>query len=221
MIAHEIVSKALEPFNNIDWDDMHTVNVESDRLLRHLNNPSLLRELVLSLYDDERLQGMCEHFDHFDKLVLHKCEQTDTRLRMHIFGDKFVEEAHNHRHCFSSYIIRGEYIHYIHGSEDAGDQSDRSRVQVPIIVQHQLEDSCYSLHHSAIHSNYAEPNTISLVLAGPAKREYFRIVDKETGEFRIRYGNEKKPGIQEKGEARVGKEELDHIVEILEEKEVI
>ena len=217
----EVVGGMLDSFQDCDWNNMHDVNRRSDFALREIAQPSILRELVLNLFQDEYLLSMCEHFDHFDKLVLRVSDVGRTRLRMHIFGDKFIEEAHNHRHCFSSLILKGEYIHYIHGSEDCGGGSEGGDVAVPVLVQRQMEGSCYSLHDSAVHSNLAPPNTVSLVLSGPSKREFFRIKDKKSGEERIRYGAKQKPGLQEKGEGRISEKELHAIVEVLEKKGVI
>jgi hypothetical protein len=94
-------------------------------------------------------------------------------------------------------------------------------VSKPLLVQHQARGTCYSLHHSAVHSDYAHPGTVSLVLTGPAKRDRFRVVDKRTGDFWYRYGVQDARYQPNRGQQELAKEDVARLRRFLTEVGVI
>ena len=78
----------------------------------------------------------------------------------------------------------------------------------PRFVQDQPPGSSYTLHHAFVHSTYALPETVSLVIQGPRVRPSFRIYDLARGVGRTRVGAAQQSEVQEPGERRSGMEEI-------------
>lgn len=56
-----------------------------------------------------------------------------------------------------------------------------------LVRQEQIGNS-YALHHTMVHAVVAEPYTVSLVLRGPAVKDRFLVMDRQTGESWWQYG---------------------------------
>lgn len=189
----------------ISWDDIDDVHDTAGALLEELAAPGALGALAARVPDDPALLAACERFNLFTKVVLHEDPESGVRLRLHVFGDEMVEEAHNHRATFCARILHGRYRHYLYTSEEH--LRDRG-ITRPVARwrQDQLPGYVYTLHHELVHSTYADPRTVSLVLQGPRERDSFRIIDLADGRERVRQGADSVDGAQEPGEQRLGRD---------------
>ncbi|MFE7383317.1 hypothetical protein ACFU9F_23450 [Streptomyces zhihengii] len=201
----DILTKA---FDEVDWRRLEQVHEAASAVLPVLAEPAELGRLWDRMEGDDRLAAGAEAFNTFQKFVLHDDRDTGLRLRLHIFGEEMVEEAHNHRASFSSLILRGSYRHVLYGNvEDVwGDESRPAEAPDPRFVQEQLPGSSYTLHNAFVHAVYANPGTVSLVIQGPRDRSSFRIYDFVQGTTRTRVGGAK--AAQEPGERKIGRSEL-------------
>lgn len=198
----------------LDWNDLKQLDERGAVLLERLADPGALGALVARVMQTPALLAMCERFELFEKVVLHRCVQPDVRLRLHVFGDRFVEAAHNHRSAFVARLINGSYQHLLYGEADRLDDA-RAHAFKPILAARLRSGEGYSLGASAVHSTMAEPGTVSLVIRGPAVAGTFRILDLKNGQPRTRAGAASAAGPQEEGEAPLGLERLCEIGRML------
>lgn len=174
---------------------------------------SELRRLVLAAREDESLFSLCEHYDILDKIVLHADEEKSLRLRLHIFADDYFDRPHNHRWSYSSHILSGSYRHVIFSVDAKSDDVD-TRHLVPVLIRREKQGDFYTLHHSQYHSVTAEPNTVTLILRGPARSDRFRVMDMETKESWWQHGATSESE-EEKNKKRMTKDRFDFLVEKL------
>lgn len=197
-------------FRDVDWQDLEQVHDASAKVLPALSNPAALGALWDQMEKDERLARSAESFNAFQKYVLHDDASTGLRLRLHIFNEHMLEEAHNHRASFSSLILRGSYRHVLYGNvEDVwGNEDEPATAVQPRFIQEQTAGTSYTIHHAFVHSTYAIPGTVSLVVQGPRDRASFRIYDLAQGVTRTRVSGAQAPVVQEPGERKLGAAEL-------------
>ncbi|WP_405901915.1 hypothetical protein OG696_00810 [Streptomyces sp. NBC_00656] len=203
----DILTKA---FHQVDWRRLEQVHEAAAAALPVLAEPAELGRLWDRMEEDDQLAASAEAFNTFQKFVLQDDPETGVRLRLHIFGDHMVEEAHNHRASFSSLILRGSYRHVLYGNvEDIwGDENRPAQAPDPRFIQEQLPGSSYTLDNAFVHAVYANPGTISLVIQGPRDRSSFRIYDFVEGTTRTRVGGSNAKEAQEPGERKIGRAEL-------------
>lgn len=198
-------------FSSIEWDDLAQVHDAADKALTSLADPAILAALWDRMAGDEGLRRGAESFNAFQKFVLHDNRTVGFRVRLHMFSDLMVEEAHNHRASFSARVLRGSYRHMLYGSVDEvwrdGAEVPERRPE-PRLVQDQPPGSSYTLHHAFVHSTYALPETVSLVVQGPRVRPSFRIYDLARGVGRTRVGAAQQSEVQEPGESRLERQEI-------------
>ncbi|MGK4579914.1 hypothetical protein [Kitasatospora sp. HPMI-4] len=199
-----------EAFRTVDWRQLEQVHEASATALPALADPAALGALWDGMMRDDRLAESAETFNAFQKFVLHDDLETGLRLRLHIFNEHMVEEAHNHRATFSSLILRGSYRHFLYGDVDHvwGEEERPATALDARFIQEQLPGSSYTLHHAFVHSTYATPGTVSLVIQGPRDRASFRIYDLARGVTRTRVGGAQTQGAQEPGERKLERSEL-------------
>lgn len=167
----------------IDWCDTNSILAGATRVFDTLADPATLIAMVDAVADDPGLAGMCEGYDFMRKLVLHDNPGTGVRIRLHLYRDGFFDRPHNHRWSFASRILRGSYLHRIFGSDTGFDESTDVAGMRPLLVRHERPGSTYALHHNSVHSVAAEPDTISLLIRGPAAKDRFLIHDAINGGF--------------------------------------
>lgn len=198
-------------FSCVAWDDLAQVHDAADKALTSLADPAILAAFWDRMAGDEELCRAAESFNAFRKFVLHDNRTAGFRVRLHMFSDLMVEEAHNHRASFSARVLRGSYRHVLYGSVEevwrGGAEVPEQRPE-PRFVQDQPPGSSYTLHHAFVHSTYALPETVSLVIQGPRVRPSFRIYDLARGVGRTRVGAAQQSEVQEPGERRSGMEEI-------------
>ncbi|WP_166642214.1 hypothetical protein [Paludibacterium purpuratum] len=204
--------------SRIDWNDLHgAYNIceeIADRLVAE--DGALLKVFLRNLVEQEALRSQCERFNLFTKLVLLKAPN-GAKVRLHLFETE-VKEFHNHRAPFYSRLLSGEYVHKLYGNIESSADGEIKKMELPPVFMHKYtKNSAYILPSSFIHSTEATVfPSVSLMIQGPADREYLQIYNCDTGEVRTRYGWAVTSEIQEGGEMRVG----DMIEDITEKIEV-
>lgn len=150
---------------------------------------SQLRQLILEAPNNKELFSQSTHYERVDKLVLWNSDDKTMQIRLHVYANHpcnmkvhnlaDISEAHNHRWSFATRILSGGYLHTIYRMDllDTGKCS-----LVPIMVRYEGIGSSYALHHSQYHSIIEEPNTVSLIVRGPAEKESFQMITEREGE---------------------------------------
>ena len=193
----------------IDWTDFEAAGHSTRAVLQRLvSDKRSLRELVYRVEKNERLLAMCEQHQLLNYLVLYDHLDRGVRIRLHVTPSDTRDRPHDHRFSFSSVILRGRYRHTFHELtrpiyDASRDDSCRSWQNLqnpdpdshidftavkPVFTRHERPGSCYSLHHSSVHALSTSPETVSLVIRGPAEKRRSIIMDAETQTYWWRYG---------------------------------
>jgi len=90
----------------------------------------------------------------------------------------------------------------------------------PRFVTTESSGSCYTLHHSEIHTTFTTPLTVSLFLRGPAEKERSIITDRSTGKAWWRYGEDQEKESR-RGVKRISHSYFDELASKLRHLEVI
>jgi hypothetical protein len=203
-----VFSSVAEAIAEIDFADLQSMLDGGEALMREAAQPEHLQALLERTRTSPELLAQCEHFNLFDKILLHEDRQRGVKLRLHVFGGE-VREMHHHRASFSALVLHGSYRHLLFGDEMwLGEPGDSPSQLQPLLAQEQQPGTSYAIHHAMVHATVAKPETVSLMLQAPVARESFRIYDLETGRRRDRYGKEKAAEVQEEGESRITPERI-------------
>lgn len=177
----------IEPLRTIDWDDVGAVEDAAGKaLLALLDDPRLIRGVLLDLPRRPDLLRLCEHYDILDKIVLND-DESGVRVRLHVFLPGYFDRPHNHRWSYASTILRGQYRHHLFGDADLDEHADPASLRA-LMVRHELPGSAYALHHAMVHAVIAQPYTVSLIVRGPAVKDRFLVMDRATGQSWWQYG---------------------------------
>ncbi len=167
---------------------------EFSNIAQELSRKTLtqLRKLVLDIPKNEELFSHSVHYEGVDKLVLWNSEDKKMQIRLHVYSghpnkvnaqDQIdIGRAHNHRWNFSTRILSGGYHHTIYRMEQL---TTMKYCLTPAMIRHENIGSCYTLHHSQYHSIIEEPNTVSLIVRGPAEKERFQVITEKDGEIQL------------------------------------
>lgn len=183
------MSQLLNNLASIDWNDFEKASLTTKEAVRALAaDKQGLRELVYSIETDPDLLSKCERHYLLDKFVLYDALDRGFRVRLHISTDNHLDRPHDHRFSFTTLILTGKYEHrWHHVHQEVGDNIELAGIQ-PVFITHEEPGACYTLHHTVVHTTYTTPNTVSLVIRGPAEKERSIITDRETGKMWWRYG---------------------------------
>ncbi|RCG19103.1 hypothetical protein DQ384_38140 [Sphaerisporangium album] len=184
-----VIDPHLPALRALDWDDTSQVQLTTAGLLADLaQDRAALRAAVEAIRGDAHLQGLCEHYDILDKLVLHDDRESGFRLRLHLFGPDHYDRPHNHRWTYSARLLTGSYTHTLYGTEEGFNESiDVRKLHAKMVRTEKAGDS-YTLHHTMVHAAVAEPDTVSLIARGPAVKDRFLVTDRATGQVWWQYG---------------------------------
>ncbi|MGW8552657.1 hypothetical protein [Streptomyces tubercidicus] len=198
----------------VDWNDFEAAGETTRDVVQRLaDDKESLRKLVYDVEHKPLLLAMCERHQLLDYIVLYDALDRGIRLRLHLSTDDHFDRPHDHRFSFSSRILTGGYTHtWYHMDGDLyGDGPDPEARQylsrhtpdprahghldklTPHIVRWEAPGSCYTLHHSAIHTTFTTPDTVSLFLRGPVEKDRSVIMDKEEGALWWRFGRQDEP----------------------------
>lgn len=194
---------------HIDWSDFAEAGRRTRQLVRRLAaDKTALRNMVYAVEHDEQLFSKCETHQLLDYIVIYDALDRGLRLRVHISTDDHFDRPHDHRFSFSSLIVRGQYRHTWHVMHrpvyDAG-RDDRVRLWQnrrnpdpesdiefddlqPVFTRVEAAGNCYTLHHSAIHTTFTMPDTVSIFLRGPSEKRRSIIMDRAERTFWWRFG---------------------------------
>ena len=182
------MDRIAENLSWIDWNDIDDVEINCREALNELAaEPQIVRARLDDLPNRPDLLAMCEHYDILDKIVLHTDDASGIRIRLHVFLPGYFDRPHNHRWSYASRILRGQYRHYLFGNTELDEQVDPNKLPV-LQVREEPVGTSYALHHSMVHAVVAEPFTVSLVVRGPAVKEKFLVMDRNTNEAWWQYG---------------------------------
>jgi hypothetical protein len=209
----------IEPLIGVDWNDVDGVACAAAPVLENLStDPSLLREHLKKIRSQKELFALSEHHPGvFDKVVLHD-DASGIRVRVHIFLDGYTDAPHDHRWTFASRIVRNSYRHRMYGAVDletvAADDLN------PIHIRTEKEGDTYVLHHTMVHALEAEPDTVSIIVRGPAVKSRFMVRDLSNRAPVIRVGAaDEQP--RQAASKRMTRDRFEQVVERLGEWKVI
>ncbi|MGK4585450.1 hypothetical protein [Kitasatospora sp. HPMI-4] len=198
----------------VDWSDFEAAGEQTREVVHRLaGDKAALRELVYGVEHRPELLAMCERHQLLDYLVLYDALDRGFRLRLHISTEDHYDRPHDHRFSFSSRIVTGGYTHtwyhldgdlYADGPDqealrylnrDTPDPRGHTHLErlTPHLTRWESPGSCYTLHHSAIHTTFTTPDTVSLFLRGPVEKDRSVIMDKESGKLWWRFGRQDEP----------------------------
>ncbi len=217
----------------IDWNDIDKAREQSREILLELAaDKSALGELVTRARETDDLFDKCEHHRLLDKLVVYDALDRGMRIRVHLSTSDHKDRPHDHRFSFTTLILRGHYRHVRHQllsgtgaqvsnlSQDDFDAEDAGLHVAPRFVTTESAGSCYTLHHSEIHTTFTSPLTVSLFLRGPAEKERSIITDRATGQAWWRYG-EAQEKESRRGAKCISRDYFDDLAGRLRQLEVI
>ncbi|MFB8199379.1 hypothetical protein [Kitasatospora purpeofusca] len=177
-----------DALRGLDWGDAAKVEAATADPLAHLAEDRIaLRRAVEDARTDAHLRSLCEHYDILDKIVLHD-DESGFRIRLHLFGDEHYDRPHNHRWTYSARVISGRYTHTIYGTEDGFDETTNVAGLQAKMVRSENPGHSYTLHHTMVHAAVADPDTVSLVVRGPAVKDRFLVTDRDTGQVWWQHG---------------------------------
>jgi hypothetical protein len=182
-----IPESILAPLRSLDWSDLQRLEPVCRSALHAINRANCLRDALAGVPDDKRLWSLCEHYDILDKIVLHD-DPSGFRIRLHVFGPDYFDRPHNHRWVYGSLILSGRYVHTLFSLEEPVGNLERLPSLVPLMTRVERQGDCYVVGTEAIHTVTADPFTVTLVLRGPAIKDRFFVMDRETGRAWWQFG---------------------------------
>ncbi len=171
---------AVAQLREIDWEDIDEVEQTCRAALDTLaTDPVAIRHRLTDLPNRTELMALCEHYDILDKIVLFDDRESGVRVRLHVFLPGYFDRPHNHRWSYASRILRGHYRHYLFGNAELDEHINPNTLPV-LHAREEPVGTSYALHHSVVHAVVAEPYTVSLVIRGPAVKDRFLVMDRNT-----------------------------------------
>ncbi|WP_328485571.1 hypothetical protein [Streptomyces zaomyceticus] len=224
----------------VDWTDFEAAGeITRDLVHKLADDKESLRKLVYDVEHRPELLAMCERHQLLDYIVLYDALDRGFRLRLHLSTEDHHDRPHDHRFSFSSRIVAGGYTHtWYHLDGELYERPDPEARQylsrhhpdprgashldrlTPHLTRWEGPGNCYTLHHSAIHTTFTTPDTVSLFLRGPVEKDRSVIMDPAEGTLWWRFGRQDEPE-QRRREKSMGTEAYRRIRERLEELDVI
>jgi hypothetical protein len=179
----------LDDLPPIDWSDLMAASAQTQSALRRLGaDKKALRELVYAVETTPRLLAKCEKHALDDKIVIYDDLERGFRIRLRLATSDQHERAHQHRFSFSTLILRGMYHQAWYYTDQVLDENVDVAAIRPVCLRDEPAGSAFTIHHNVIHATMADPDTISLIMRGPAAKDRAIITHKETGRVWFRYG---------------------------------
>jgi hypothetical protein len=182
------ITSCTSKLSSLDWNDTAQVEHATADLLAHFaEDHAALRDAVEKAAQNSHLRGLCEHYDILDKIVLHD-DPSGFRVRLHVFGPDHYDRPHNHRWTYSARLLSGSYTHTLYDIEDGFDENVNVSELRAKMVRTERPGYAYTLHHTMVHAAVAQPDTVSLIVRGPAVKERFLVTDRDTGQVWWQHG---------------------------------
>jgi hypothetical protein len=218
-----------------DWSDIRAAGERAGAILEELAaRPGLLRQLLEAVLQDEALLSMCERHQPFDKIVLCHADDRGFRIRLHVWRRTEFERAHQHRFSFTSRMLQGRYRHVLYNhslpqglrsADDAqrfadSEHPDRASAEhvahiTPALEYEMRSGDSYTLHHESVHATLVETDTVTLILRGPAEKDFAFVSNLDAGSVYWRFGR------RDEGRERIRAKQMtrDHLLSVIQELE--
>ncbi len=182
--------KLLDDLPTLDWTRPDVVHESALATLRGMaSDPRALGDLLRRVEHTPSLWALCETHELDDKIVLYDAmKDRGFRIRFRLATAYQDERPHTHRFTFSTLILRGSYHQTWYRGEARLEDGASPHCIVPVAVREEPAGSGFTIDHAALHSTMAAPDTISLVMRGPAMKRRAIITLPEVGEVTWRYG---------------------------------
>jgi hypothetical protein len=152
-------------------------------------DPAELGRLLENAGKDASLFSKCESHPLDDKIVIYDAmEDRNFRIRFRLATAYQDERPHNHRFSFTTLILRGVYHQTFYDTNSSLDDELNVDDLMPIYVREDHAGASMTIHHEAIHSTIAPPDTVSLLLRGPAEKRRAIIAHKSSRQIEWRSG---------------------------------
>jgi hypothetical protein len=197
MIASEIV----RDIDAIDWSDLGKAEQHGREILRQVSAPECITSSLAAI-DEQPFFEASERKSFQDTYVMHR-NTTGATLRLHHFRpghEDRSEFAHNHRWPFVALIVKGGYRHEVFVPVNT-DKADKPKL-VRALVRDEGPGTAYVFGTHLFHMIKAKPDTVSLILRGPAElaAAQFLSVDGKGEDFsRVSRDVETVRGVQKSG----------------------
>lgn len=211
------IKNIIKYLEKLNWEKLEKVEFHTQNILEMLfQNRKIISLFLKNVLQDKTLISLAEHYDFFDKIVLYVDKKNRFRIRLHIFsGDTSTKyRPHCHRWNYSSVILKGSYKHFIYGTEDNINENIDLKDLNPIIIREEKTHSIYTLSHKVFHSIETQPDTVSVIIRGPAVKDRFLIMDKLTDKKWWEYGRESET-IEEIKRKQVSLKHIQNLIEKL------
>ena len=174
----------------LDWSDLESTGRKAGEILRTIGfDHDCLRVLVDNVAADDRLLRLAEH-DRIDKLILYDNLSLGMRIRLHLYPPDHFDGPHNHRWPFTALVLSGCYVHKMFPTDLEMSETARMLALEPLFIRNETRGGSYTVSAKAVHSVIAAPNTVSLIMRGPAENGRLAMTDLETGRLRWKYGRD-------------------------------
>lgn len=179
-----------EYFNGISNDSFEEFSQSSKNALKNIvKDKRLIIEMLNNILDDSVLIDKSESYDFQDKFVIYSNDEKKVYARVSVFKGKYANRIHYNRWHYTSFILKGEYTHYIYGNiSDLTSDSIENHVNEPLLIDYLNKGSYYSCHNSVIHSVISETDTVSISIRGEALIDKFQVMDFDTKTSWWQYG---------------------------------
>ena len=200
----------------VRWDDLESAAEITAAIARRLGDDrALLRTLLARATRTPELRQKFECHALDDKIVIWDDQAKGLRIRLRLANTDQYERVHNHRYSFTAYILHGAYQHTLYATDQPLDESaDVSRFW-PYFVREEPVGRCITLDHEQLHTTITEPETISLMIQSPARKQRAFMIRRDDGRVWYRYGAADEP-VERRAEVHMDDERLHHWLSRLE-----
>ncbi|MEU6683576.1 hypothetical protein [Streptomyces sp. NPDC046832] len=200
----------------VRWDDLEAAAEITEAIARRLGDDrALLRTLVGRALRTPELREKFECHALDDKIVIWDDQDKGLRIRLRLANTDQYERVHNHRYSFTAYILHGAYQHTLYATDQPLDESaDVSRFW-PYFVREEPAGRCITLDHEQLHTTITEPETISLMIQSPARKQRAFMIRRDDGTVWYRLGAAEESA-ERRAEVRMSDERMHHWLSRLE-----
>ncbi|WP_433386934.1 hypothetical protein [Micromonospora sp. KLBMP9576] len=200
----------------VRWDDIETAAEVTEQIARRIGDDrALLRALVDRVRRTPELRQKCECHALDDKIVIWDAPERGLRIRLRLANTDQYERVHNHRYSFTAYILSGAYQHTLYATDQPLDETaDVSRFW-PYFIREEPAGRCITLDHEQLHTTITEPETISLMIQSPARKQRAFMIRRSDGQVWWRQGAADESA-ERRAEVQMSDQRFEHWVSRLE-----
>jgi hypothetical protein len=194
----------------VRWDDIEAAAEVTEWIARRIGEDrAMLGVLVNRVRQTPELREKCECHALDDKIVIWDAPEKGLRIRLRLANTDQYERVHNHRYSFTALILRGAYQHTLYATDQPLDETaDVSRFWAHFL-RHEDAGRCITLDHEQLHTTITAPETISLMIQSPARKQRAFMIRRDDGHVWWRYGAADESA-ERRAEVRMSDERLEH-----------